>query len=84
MMKLARKFMEAPGPIQFAHLFANALITDEVIKFIQVTGISTRNWLQRRGRPEGAEEAVEAGEVEEAVEAGEVEEAVEAEEVENH
>jgi hypothetical protein len=45
MMKLAKKFIEGPGPVRFVHLFANALITDEVIKFIQATGISTRNWL---------------------------------------
>ena len=82
MMKLAKKFIEGSGPVRFVYLFANALITDKIIKFIQATGISTRNWLQRSGRPKKAEKAVVKKEGEEVEKMEEMEEVKKMEETE--
>jgi hypothetical protein len=68
MIRLARNFIKDAEPIRLAHLFANALITNKVIKFIQKTEISTRNWLRRRGRPEESKKVEETEEVEKEVE----------------
>jgi hypothetical protein len=37
---------------------------DEILKFLEKTGIATRNWLQNQGRmeEEGVDEGVEKGE----------------------
>jgi hypothetical protein len=64
MIRIAKQHKDEPGPLKFAHLFKNAIIVDEVLKFLQKIEIATRNWLQNQGRTEdeGVDEGVEEGE----------------------
>jgi hypothetical protein len=64
MIKIAKQHKDEPGPLKFAHLFKNATTVDEILKFLEKTGIATRNWLQNQGRmkEKGVDEGVEEGE----------------------
>jgi hypothetical protein len=46
MIRIAKQHKDKPGPLKFAHLFKNAIIINEVFKFLQKTEIVIRNWLQ--------------------------------------
>ena len=63
-IKIAKQHKDEPGLLKFAHLFKNATTVDEILKFLEKTGIATRNWLQNQGRmeEEGVDEGVEEGE----------------------
>jgi hypothetical protein len=52
MIRIAKQYKDEPGPLKFAHLFKNATIVDEILKFLEKTEIATRNWLQNQGRTE--------------------------------
>jgi hypothetical protein len=64
MIRIAKQHKNEPRPLKFAHLFKNATTVDEILKFLEKTGIATRNWLQNQGRTEdeGVDERVEEGE----------------------
>jgi hypothetical protein len=64
MIRVTKQYKDEPGPLKFAHLFKNAIIVNEVLKFLQKTKIATRNWLQNQDRieEEGADEEIEKGE----------------------
>jgi hypothetical protein len=63
MIKIAKQHKDEPGPLKFAHFFKNATTVDEILKFLEKTGIVTRNWLQNQGRMEekGVDEGVKEG-----------------------
>jgi hypothetical protein len=67
-IRVVKQHKDEPGLLKFAHLFKNATIVDEIFKFLEKTGIATRNWLQNQGSRE--EEGIEEG-VEERIEEGE-------------
>jgi hypothetical protein len=46
MIRIIKQHKDEPRPLKFAHLFKNATIIDEILKFLQKTEIITRNWLQ--------------------------------------
>jgi hypothetical protein len=46
MIRIAKQYKDEPGSLKFAHLFKNAIIVDEILKFLEKTEIATRNWLQ--------------------------------------
>ena len=64
MIKIAKQHKDEPRPLKFAHLFKNATIVNEILKFLEKIEIATRNWLQNQGRmkEEGIDEGVEKGE----------------------
>jgi hypothetical protein len=66
MIRIVKQHKDEPGPLKFAHLFKNAIIVDEILKFLEKTEIAIRNWLQNQGRTEeegvGVDEGVEEGE----------------------
>jgi hypothetical protein len=63
-IRIAKQYKDEPGPLKFAHLFKNATIVDEILKFLEKTEITIRNWLQNQGRTEeeGVNERIEKGE----------------------
>jgi hypothetical protein len=42
-IKIAKQHKDEPRPLKFAHLFKNATIINEILKFLQKTEIATRN-----------------------------------------
>jgi hypothetical protein len=60
MIRIAKQHKDEPGLLKFAHLFKNVITVDEILKFLEKTGIVTRNWLQNQGRME-EKEGVEVG-----------------------
>jgi hypothetical protein len=52
MIRIAKQHKDEPRPLKFAHLFKNATIIDEILKFLEKTEIATRNWLQNQNRTE--------------------------------
>jgi hypothetical protein len=65
MIRVAKQHKDEPRLLKFAHLFKNATIMDEILKFLQKTEIVTRNWLQNQGKTEkegvGIDKGVEKG-----------------------
>ena len=63
-IRIAKQYKNEPRPLKFAHLFKNTITVNEILKFLEKTGIATRNWLQNQGRmeEEGIDEGVEEGE----------------------
>jgi hypothetical protein len=55
-IRVAKQHKDEPGPLKFAHLFKNATIVDEILKFLEKTEIATRNWLQNQDRMEEKKE----------------------------
>ena len=45
-IRIAKQYKDGPGPLKFAHLFKNATIVNEILKYLQKIEIATRNWLQ--------------------------------------
>jgi hypothetical protein len=58
MIRVIKQYKDEPGLLKFAHLFKNAIIVDEIFKFLEKIEIVTRNWLQNQDRME-EEEGVE-------------------------
>jgi hypothetical protein len=54
---------DKPKLLKFAHLFKNATIIDEILKFLKKTEIVIRNWLQNQSKTEekGIDEEIEKG-----------------------
>jgi hypothetical protein len=64
MIKIAKQHKDESGPLKFAHFFKNVITVDEILKFLEKTGIATRNWLQNQDRieEEGVDKGIEKGE----------------------
>jgi hypothetical protein len=43
MIRIAKQHKDEPRPLKFTHLFKNAIIVDEILKFLQKIKIVTRN-----------------------------------------
>jgi hypothetical protein len=52
MIRVIKQHKGEPGPLKFAHLFKNAIIVNEILKFLKKIEIAIRNWLQNQGRME--------------------------------
>jgi hypothetical protein len=63
-IRIAKQHKNEPGPLKFAHFFKNATTIDEILKFLEKTEITTRNWLQNQGRikKKGVNKRIEEGE----------------------
>jgi hypothetical protein len=51
-IRVTKQHKDEPRPLKFAHLFKNAITMNEILKFLEKTEITTRNWLQNQGRME--------------------------------
>jgi hypothetical protein len=43
MIRIVKQYKDEPRPLKFAHLFKNAIIVNEILKFLQKIKIVTRN-----------------------------------------
>jgi hypothetical protein len=59
MIRVTKQYKDEPGLLKFAHLFKNAITVDEILKFLEKTEITTRNWLQYQSKMKEGEEIEE-------------------------
>jgi hypothetical protein len=52
MIRVIKQHKDEPGPLKFAHLFKNATIINEILKFLKKIEIAIRNWLQNQDKTE--------------------------------
>jgi hypothetical protein len=43
MIRVIKQHKDEPRPLEFAHLFKNAIIVDEILKFLEKIEIAIRN-----------------------------------------